>query len=62
MATTLARMYLLLKAFIIVSRIYALRFATLALVESMGAGGAYMRDLTFYLVNTLPSSRPTPRC
>ena len=29
------------------SRIYAPRFATLVLVESVG--GAYMRDLTFYL-------------
>ena len=36
----------------IVSRIYAPRFATLALVESVG--GAYMRDLTFYLANTPP--------
>jgi len=40
-----------------VSRIYAPRFATLALVES--AGGAYMRDLTFYLANTPPL--PVPR-
>ena len=31
----------------VVSRIYAPCFATLALVESVG--GAYMRDLTFYL-------------
>ena len=36
----------------VVSRIYAPRFATLALVESVR--GAYMRDLTFYLANTLP--------
>ena len=40
------------------SRIYAPCFATLALVESMG-GGAYMRDLTFYLANTPPL--PVPR-
>ena len=33
------------------------RFATLALVESVG--GAYMRDLTFYLANTPPL--PVPR-
>jgi len=42
----------------VVSRIYAPRFATLALVESVG-GGAYMRDLTFYLANTPPL--PVPR-
>jgi len=35
-----------------VSRIYAPPFATLALVENVG--GAYMRDLTFYLANTPP--------
>ena len=37
---------------------YAPCFATLALVESVG-GGAYMQDLTFYLVNTPPL--PVPR-
>jgi len=37
------------KALTVVSRIYAPRFATLALVESVR--GAYMQDLTFYLVN-----------
>jgi len=36
---------------------YAPRFATLALVESIG--GAYMRGLTFYLANTPPL--PVPR-
>ena len=36
----------------VVSHIYAPRFATLALVESVR--GAYMQDLTFYLANTLP--------
>jgi len=36
--------------------IYAPCFATLALVESVG--GAYMRDLTFYLANTPPLSGP----
>jgi len=36
----------------VVSRIYAPRFATLVLVENVG--GAYMRDLTFYLANTPP--------
>jgi len=41
-----------------VSRIYAPRFATLALVENVG-GGAYMQDLTFYLANTPPL--PVPR-
>ena len=41
----------------VVSRIYAPPFATLALVENVG--GAYMRDLTFYLANTLPL--PVPR-
>ena len=43
------------------SHIYAPRFATLALVESLGwgGGGAYMWDLTFYLANTLPL--PVPR-
>ena len=41
----------------VVSRIYDPRFATLALVESIG--GAYMRDLTFYLANVplLPGPR-----
>jgi len=39
----------------IVSRIYAPRFATLALVESVG--GAYMRDLTF-----ISRIRPLFRC
>ena len=39
------------------SRIYAPPFATLALVENVG--GAYMRDLTFYLANTPPL--PVPR-
>ena len=34
----------------VMSRIYAPRFATLALDESVG--GAYMRELTFYLANT----------
>jgi len=38
----------------VVSRIYASRFATLALVESVG--GAYMQDLTFYL-----APLPVPR-
>ena len=37
--------------------IYAPRFATLVLVDSVG--GAYMRDLTFYLANT--PSLPVPR-
>ena len=41
----------------VVSRIYAPRFATLVLVENVG--GAYMRDLTFYLANTPPL--PVPR-
>ena len=41
----------------VVSRIYAPRFATLTAVESVG--GAYMRDLTFYLANTPPL--PVPR-
>jgi len=36
----------------VVSCIYATCFATLALVESMG--GAYTRNLTFYLANPLP--------
>ena len=42
----------------VVSRIYAPapRFATLALVESVG--GAYKRDLTFYLANTPPPPGP----
>ena len=40
----------------VVSRIYAPRFATLALVESIG--GAYMRDLTFYLANVPPLPGP----
>ena len=43
----------------VVSRIYAPRFATLALVESVKGGGrgeAYMRDLTY-----APSSGATPR-
>ena len=40
----------------VVSRIYAPRFATLALVESVG--GTYMRDLTFYLANMPPLTRP----
>ena len=39
------------------SRIYAPRYATLALVKNVG--GAYMRDLTFYLANTPPL--PVPR-
>ena len=38
------------------SRIYAPRFAALTLVESVG--GAYMRDLTFYLANTPPLPVP----
>ena len=38
------------------THIYAPRFATLALVES--GGGAYMRDLTFYLENTPPLPGP----
>ena len=41
----------------VVSRLYAPPFATLALVENVG--GAYMRDLTFYLANTPPL--PVPR-
>jgi len=41
----------------VVSRIYAPRFATLTVVESVG--GAYMRELTFYLANTPPL--PVPR-
>jgi len=41
---------------IIVTCIYAPRFATLALVKSVG--GAYMRDQTFYLVYTPPLLRP----
>jgi len=41
---------MLVQASTVVSRIYAPRLATLALVESVG--GAYMRDLTFYLANT----------
>ena len=41
----------------VVSRIYAPHVATLALVENVG--GAYMRDLTFYLANTPPL--PVPR-
>ena len=40
----------------VVSRICAPRFATLALVESVG--GAYMQDLTFYLANTPPLPVP----
>jgi len=40
----------------VVSRIYAPRFATLALLDSVG--GAYMRDLTFYLTNTPPLPGP----
>ena len=44
----------------VVSRIYAPLFATLALVESVG--GAYMRDLTFYLMNTPPLLGPRLRC
>jgi len=40
----------------VVSRIYTPHFATLALVESVG--GAYMRDLTFYLANTPPVTVP----
>ena len=44
-------------AYTVVSRIYAPHFATLALVESVG--GAYMRNLTFYLTNTPPL--PVPR-
>ena len=36
----------------VVFRTYAPRFATLALVKNVG--GAYMRDLTFYLANTPP--------
>ena len=38
------------------SRIYAPTFATLVLVENVG--GAYMRDLTFYLANTPPPLVP----
>ena len=41
----------------VVSRIYTPRFATLVLVKSVG--GAYMRDLTFYLANT--PLLPVPR-
>ena len=40
----------------VVSRIYAPPFATLAIVENVG--GAYMRDLTFYLANTPPLPVP----
>ena len=36
----------------VLSPIHTSRFATLALVESIG--GAYMWDLTFYLTNTPP--------
>ena len=45
----------------VVSHIYASRFATVTLVESVG-GGAYLRDLKFYLANTPPLPVPTPRC
>ena len=38
--------------------VYAPHFATLALVESVGGGGAYMRDLTFYLANMPPLPGP----
>ena len=41
-----------LSAHTVASCIYAPRFATLALVESVG--GACMRDLTFYLANLGP--------
>ena len=45
---------------------YAPHFATLWLVKSVCCvcvcGGAYMQDLTFYLVNTPPSLCATPRC
>jgi len=41
----------------VLSCIYAPHFANLTLVESVG--GAYMRDLTFYLVNT--PLLPVPR-
>ena len=44
-------------AITVVSCIYTPRFATLALVESVG-GGAYMQDLTFYLAYTPPLLRP----
>jgi len=44
----------------VVSRIYAPPFATLVLVESVG--GAYMRDLTFYLANTPPLPMPRLQC
>jgi len=47
---------ILMKNNTVVSRIYAPRFATLALVESVG--GAYMWDLTFNLTNTLPLPGP----
>ena len=40
----------------VVSCICAPHFATIALVESVG--GAYMRDLTFYLMNTPPLPVP----
>jgi len=40
----------------VVFRIYTLDFATLAPVESVG--GAYMRDVTFYLANTPPLPGP----
>ena len=43
-------------AYTVVSCIYAPSFATLALVESIG--GAYMRDLTFYLANMPPLPGP----
>jgi len=38
------------KSITVVSHIYDPSFATLALVENIG--GAYMRDLTFCLMNT----------
>jgi len=40
----------------VVSHIYAPRFTTLVLVESVG--GTYMQYLTFYLVNTPPLPVP----
>ena len=43
----------------VVSRKYAPPFATLALVQN--AGGAYARDVTFFLMITLSLSVPRPQ-
>ena len=42
----------------VVSRIYAPRFATSAVVESVGGAYMHMRDLTFYFANTPPLPGP----